>query len=81
MVVLGLSGEDTKVDDKEREGGLVVEAEEGSGVCAAGKSEASRVGKAGVWGESAAEDSLGEGVGVAVLDGSFGTDSKGLVFT
>jgi hypothetical protein len=27
------------------------------------------------------EDSLGEGVGVAVLDGSFGTDSKGLVFT
>jgi len=45
MVVLGLSGEDTKVDDKEREGGLVVEAEEGSGVWAAGKNGASRVGK------------------------------------
>ena len=82
---LGLSGEDTGgklLDDKEREGGLVVEAEEGgSGVWAADKNGASRVGKTGVWGESAAEDSLGEGVGVADLDGSFGITSKGLVFT
>jgi hypothetical protein len=59
-VELGLSGEDTKVDDKEREGGLVVEAKEGgSGVWAADKIRASRVGKAGVWRESAAEESLG----------------------
>jgi hypothetical protein len=43
---LGLSGEDTKVDDKEREGALVVEAEEGgSGVCATDKKGASTLGK------------------------------------
>ena len=75
-----MSGEDTKVDDKEREGALVVEAEGGYGVWAADKNGASRVGKAGIWKESAAEESLGEGVGVPVLDGSFGIDSKGLVF-
>ena len=76
---LGLSGEDTKVDD---DGALVVEGEDGeSGVWAANKNGGSRVGKAGVWMESAAEETLGEGVGVAVLDGSFGIDSKGLVFT
>jgi len=76
---LGLSGEDTKVDD---EGTLVVEAEEGeSGVWAAYKNGGSRVGKAGVWRESVAEETLGEGIGVPVLDGSFGIDSKGLVFT
>ena len=80
--LLGPSGDGAKGDDKEREGVLVVGVVEGwSGDCAADKKGASTEGELGVGGGSAAEESLGEGVGVPDLDGSFGTASKGLVFT
>lgn len=81
VLLLGLSGEGAKGDDKEREV-LVAGVEEGwSGDWAADKNGASTEGKLGALGESAAEESLGEGVGVPDLDGSFGIASKGLVFT
>lgn len=84
---LGLSGEDMKVFEKEREGTLVVGVVEGwsgegwSGDWAVGKNGASTEASLGVRGVSAAEDSGGEGVGVPDLDESFGITSKGLVFT
>ena len=80
--LLGPSGDGAKGDDKEREGVLVVGVVEGwSGDCAADKNGASTEGELSVGGGSAAEESLGEGVGVPDLDGSFTIASKGFVFT
>ena len=80
--LLGPSGDGAKGDDKEREGVLVGGVVEGwSGDCAADKNGASTEGELSVGGGSAAEESLGEGVGVPDLDGSFTIASKGFVFT
>ncbi len=79
---LGLSGEDLKVDEKERDGGLVVVVGGGwSGDWAVVGTGTSSGGESGIWEGSATEDPLGEGIGVADRDGSCGTDSKGLVLT
>jgi hypothetical protein len=81
-VGLGLSGEDTKVDERERDGGLEVVVGGGwSGDWAVAGTGASSGGVSGIWKGSAREDPLGEGIGVVDRDGSYGTDSKGLVLT